>query len=69
MACKGICEQYKATKPYNSIRYGTGQKRCNMCDIFTKWEGRHCPCCGSKLRIRPRNTRHRTKLMEQVKRI
>jgi uncharacterized paraquat-inducible protein A len=69
MACKGICENYKATKPYNSIRYDIGQKRCNMCDIFIEWEGIMCPCCGSKLRTRPRNTRHRIKLMQQIKRI
>jgi hypothetical protein len=27
-----------------------------MCEVFIKWEGVWCPCCGSKLRTKPKNT-------------
>jgi hypothetical protein len=37
-------------------RYFAGQKRCAMCEIFIKWDDVWCPCCGSRLRIKPRNT-------------
>ena len=48
MTCKGICIRYKA-----SGRYDNGHKRCQVCNIFIKWEGLWCPCCGCKLRTRP----------------
>ena len=70
MPCKGICDKYKAQKPARTNeRYDYGQKRCNMCGMFIEWEGVRCPCCSSVLRTRNRNTRHRLKLMQQVKRI
>lgn len=73
MACKGVCEKYKIAKPsVNSDgRYKMGQKRCSTCEIYVKWDGLHCPCCGSQLRYRPRNTKNRKKLQEweMVKRI
>ena len=50
MACKGICISHKVLGRYNS-----GHKRCKSCDLFIKWEGPSCPCCGYKLRSRPRN--------------
>ena len=70
MPCKGICIRYKATKPPLPLtRYGVGQKRCMMCEIYTEWNGIQCPCCGSRLRTRPRNSRFRTKLKEGFVRI
>ncbi|MGC2429222.1 MAG: hypothetical protein WA421_19480, partial [Nitrososphaeraceae archaeon] len=69
MACKGICSRYQALKPYikkkggnannnnnngRGGRYSIGQKRCQICDLFIKFEGVLCPCCNSKLRTRPR---------------
>jgi hypothetical protein len=50
MPCKGICIRHKA-----SSRYAAGNKRCQGCEIFMKWDGLLCPCCGYKLRTRPRN--------------
>ena len=50
MTCKGICIRHKA-----SYLYATGNKRCQVCEIFIKWNGLRCPCCGYKLRNRPRN--------------
>jgi len=70
MSCKGICKRYEAKRPIEgNNRYSIGQKRCNKCDVFTEWEGVRCPCCGSVLRTRPRNSRHRMKLMENFQRI
>ena len=60
MTCKGICIHHKALG-----RYTNGHKRCKNCDMFLKWEGLCCPCCGSKLRIGPRHFRLKAKLREQ----
>jgi len=62
MTCKGICLRYKATGSINGGRYKTGQKRCQICDIFIKWSGIWCPCCGYKLRSKPRNIKYKIKL-------
>lgn len=53
--CKKICTQYKAAGSVDKFRYLNGQKRCNECEIFLKWNGLHCPCCGHRLRAKPRN--------------
>ncbi len=58
-ACNEICERYRATRPSDGIRYGSGQKRCKSCSIFINWEGIHCPCCGNRLRTMPRSTTDR----------
>ena len=62
MVCKGICIRHKASGPISSGRYATGQKRCQICEIFIKWDGLWCPCCGYRLRIRPRLFKHKAKL-------
>jgi hypothetical protein len=62
MACKGICIRHKAPKPVGSGRYVTGQKRCQVCELFIKWDGLWCPCCGYRLRTRPRNLKYKAKL-------
>jgi len=58
MTCKGICKRHKALRPADGPRrrYSAGHKRCAMCEVFIKWEGVWCPCCGSKLRTKPKNT-------------
>ena len=64
MVCKGICKRYKAIKPSGKItRYGVGQKRCSVCDLFVEWDGNNCPCCGINLRTRPKGTKTREKLL------
>jgi hypothetical protein len=60
MPCKGICIRHKV-----SNRYVNGQKRCQVCELFIKWDGLWCPCCGYKLRTRPRNFMFKAKLREQ----
>jgi hypothetical protein len=57
MTCKGICIRHKA-----SCRYATGNKRCQICEIFIKWDGLWCPCCGYRLRNGPRSFKFKAKL-------
>ena len=64
MTCKGSCIRYKATKSSSySSHYGLGHKRCSKCEIFIKWNGTHCPCCGITLRTRPKSTSGRYQLL------
>ena len=60
MPCKGICIHHKA-----SGRYATGHKRCQICDLFIKWDGVFCPCCRRRLRIAPRSFKFKSKLRKQ----
>lgn len=68
MGCKGLCTKYKALKPAgpdgqpSGARYIKGQKRCQVCEIFMQWEGLWCPCCGYRLRTKPRNRHYKAKL-------
>ena len=62
MVCKGICIGHKALKPVGVGRYSMGQKRCQVCETFLKWDGLICPCCGYKLRTGPRNLKLKTEL-------
>ena len=66
MTCKGICTRYKAQKPVGTGRYASGQRRCQICEIFIKWEGLWCPCCGYRLRTTPRNLKYKAKLRARV---
>jgi len=57
MTCKGICEELKARRPVSGGRYEKGQKRCQLCAIFMETKNLHCPCCGYRLRSKPRGTK------------
>jgi hypothetical protein len=67
MTCKDICIRHKAKKPVGSGRYAIGQKRCQICEIFLKWDGIWCPCCGYRLRTKPRNLKYKAKLRARKK--
>lgn len=75
MTCKGICLRHRASKPIGSGRYSSGQKRCQVCEIFIKWDELWCPCCGYRLRTKPRNSafkerfaiRIRTRTRQQIR--
>jgi hypothetical protein len=67
MVCKGICIRHKALKPVGDGRYATGQKRCQVCEVFLNWNGLWCPCCGYRLRTKPRNIKYKAKLHEDKK--
>src|SRR3972149_4554502 len=58
MPCNNQCLQYKAIKE-TGTRYGIGQKRCQVCDIFINWNGIFCPCCNYRLRSKPRNNKYK----------
>ena len=68
MTCKGICVRHKAQKHVGSGRYASGQKRCQICEIFIKWDGLWCPCCGYRLRTKPRNLKYKAKLRAKTSR-
>lgn len=57
MACKDICKKYKAIDiNTRKARYANGQKRCPTCVIFLRRkQNNNCPCCGKKLRLKPKN--------------
>jgi hypothetical protein len=55
MTCKGICYRHRAQQRSGG-RYANGQKRCQVCQIYMKWDGLRCPCCKSKLRSKSRNS-------------
>ena len=63
MVCRGICSRHKAMRPSTGKRYLIGQKRCQVCQIFINWPGFFCPCCGYRLRNKPRNKKYRYNLI------
>lgn len=65
MVCKGFCKSYKVPKKGGTSWYGNGQKRCQVCEIFIKVDGLFCPCCGYRLRTKPRNKVYKAKLREK----
>jgi hypothetical protein len=68
MVCKGTCVRHKALKPkpLGTGRYSVGQKRCQVCELFLRWDGFWCPCCGYRLRTRPRNKKFKNELRIEV---
>jgi hypothetical protein len=67
VTCKGICIRHKARKPVGVGRYVMGQKRCQICELFIEWPGLWCPCCGYRLRSKPRNLKYKDKLRARKK--
>lgn len=79
--CKGICKKFRVKKPLSGSRYGSGQGRCQICDIWIDYQGAHnnngtpatensvgwfCNCCNYRIRQKPRNIIYKTKLREQI---
>ncbi|AIF83094.1 hypothetical protein NTE_01020 [Candidatus Nitrososphaera evergladensis SR1] len=62
MSCRGICEDYRATKTRGLGRYASGQKRCQICDLFIMCDGNVCPCCGYRLRTKPRGQKYKQRI-------
>ena len=71
MVCKGICIKYKNNESSKGGKYKNGKLRCQICAIFIKWDGIWCPCCGYKLRTKPRMSKYRDKynIKNNIKRI
>jgi len=59
MACRRECKKYIAiTCDFTHTRYAIGQKRCGTCELFLTWDiDNFCPCCGHRLRLKPKNAR------------
>jgi len=55
-SCREICKRYKSNLNLRNGSYYLNWEncRCSICNIFIKWEGIYCPCCGYRLRRRPR---------------
>lgn len=53
--CKGICTRYKGQR-IDLSWYKAGVKRCDTCQIFIKFDGLNCPCCGAKLSTRAKKS-------------
>lgn len=67
--CRGSCERsdfpYKTTK---KATYSNGFLRCGSCNISIQCNLIKCPCCNTDLRRKPRHTRTRKRMLEEVKR-
>ena len=61
--CKGFCNKVEVKKinPKDSGMYDLGYKRCKTCDKFVEWDEPRCPCCGTLLRNKPKNSHLRKK--------
>lgn len=57
MGCKRVCDRFKAKRVGTDSHYVSGHKRCYNCEMFLNWEGLFCPCCGRRLRVKPRNAK------------
>ena len=53
-SCVRKCEEFQAENPHHGKRYELGQKRCQFCNQWMRYEGIWCPCCNNQLRTRPR---------------
>ena len=53
MTCSEICKKYEV-RNFNQGMYFQGNKRCQVCQIYLKWDGLWCPCCNMRLRSKPR---------------
>lgn len=60
-ACNGLCTRVDRTKAGG---YGRGMKRCSKCEVYWHVAGVICPCCGVRLRHKPKNLRHTQKHKE-----
>ena len=65
MFCRGTCSKYAVKhSPSAGGRYESGHKRCSSCEIFIKFDGIRCPCCGTALREKPRSSKAKEKIIE-----
>ncbi len=79
--CKDICKKFKVKKPPSGSRYGSGQGRCQTCDVWVDFRWVHmkdgtpatidsmgwfCDCCNYRIRQKPRNKLYKEKLRETI---
>ena len=80
--CKEICKKHIVKKPTSGSRYGSGQGRCQICDVWIDYRGAHtkdgspatkdsmgwfCNCCNYRVRQKPRNKIYKEKLRNDKK--
>ncbi len=66
LECRGLClTKYKFDRQGgNSQLYLQGAKRCQSCNgRYIKWEGIFCPCCNCRLRLKPRKSKLKEKVL------
>lgn len=67
--CRGICERsdfpYKTTE---KATYENGFRLCSACKKSIQCEFIKCPCCNVDLRRKPRHSKARQRILEEVKR-
>ncbi len=54
MTCKNICHRIPNVKNYRGGRKKPNEKVCIQCEIQFPHDGLWCPCCGFRVRNRPR---------------
>ena len=61
--CRGLCIEIEVKKinPKDSGMYQLGYKRCSICEKFIKCEKTRCPCCGTLVRNKPKQSHLRQK--------
>lgn len=67
LECIGLCKtKYKFPRQGgNSQLYLKGAKRCQNCEgKYVQWEGIFCPCCGGRLRLKPRKSKLKEKVLQ-----
>jgi len=54
-SCRGLCTRYKVKVSSRNPTYYAGDvKRCARCMLYISWHEFKCPCCGTKLRTKPK---------------
>jgi len=54
-SCRGLCPKYKVKVSSRNATYYAGDvKRCARCMLYIRWADFKCPCCGTKLRTKPK---------------
>jgi len=72
--CRGLCQTkyFFDRQGGNSNLYLQGAKRCQNCNgryigdqdqADGIWEGIFCPCCGTRLRLKPRKSKLKEKVL------
>ena len=71
MTCAGVCVKVHGARhtPHGGLPPGGGGtkggtpysawKFCSVCSAWIRWDGRWCPCCSQRLRLRGRSARAR----------
>jgi hypothetical protein len=69
MTCRRECQKYIAVNNDSThARYAIGQKRRGTCELFLIWDfDNFCPCCGHRLRLKPKNAQLKRQFNNRMK--